>query len=244
MSERFDLRAARFIQADVAEIPDSQLFDAACIDPPWYGRNIENWLRLASSLTRPGGVITLALLGELTRPDAAKDRVRILKLARSIGETEIYRDEVTYDIPLFEWRALEASGLVLEDVWRRADLVVVRNERPAARPKMTVERRPWREIRIGDHTASVRSEVFDSEFAGESASAAYDALGTLDSVSQRHPSIERAHIWSCENRLIVVHDAGSVIGALEWLSESAGTARTGDAPEIAMRVFQDLFGGD
>lgn len=230
-----------WVQDDVANFSSETTFDSACLDPPWYGSNITDWLAMASSYVVVGGLIQFPLLGELTRPSARRERRQILRAAQVIGETQVYSDSVAYEMPTFERQALAVSGLDIDFEWRFADLVTVRNESPAKRPHLAHLKMEWFDVRVGDHLVSVRTDILEHASHPSVNNATYEALGVMDSVSRRNPQLASAHAWSCENRIVRTDNPRWLIDALAELADLKPADKRYDRGRTSS-LYMDLFG--
>ena len=101
-------------------------FDTVVLDSPWYTDYLEPWLEQARRHAAPGGVIMFSLWPPETRLSASEEATQILELAASFGPTHIDRNALRYVTPKFELETASASGQILDDHWRRGDLVTVR----------------------------------------------------------------------------------------------------------------------
>lgn len=239
VTSRFGPIPGTHFQTDVEHFQADCRFDSAILDPPWYGRNLLTWLEMASHMVRTGGALVMPLLGGGTRPSAQKDRKEILALAARIGRFSVERDQIEYDVPTFEARALEIAGVPPLKAWRRADLLLVTNDFPAGRPWVQPPTAEWYDVRIGDHIVSIRSTVSRAPKQDlASNGAAYTPLGTVAQVSRRDPVLQRAHVWTCENRVLQVSDAASFLDLFDRLARQPESKNSSVA-----ELRHHLFGG-
>jgi hypothetical protein len=206
-SERFDLSSAQVELRTGFSVESLILdpgYDSAIIDPPWYFPSLSYWLHLASSLVNDGGTVLVPLLGELTRPSAKSDRMKMTDMASEIGPWLIRTGTVLYETPRFERRALERAGIILMEPWRRSDLLQITNSRPAATPRTSdAEVSDWSTFRFGDSLIAIKGDPNeDPEIPRREL--AISGLGpdrsfVLDSVSRRDPRIAEANVWTSES---------------------------------------------
>lgn len=236
VSVKFKLSMVRVENYPIEDVKLTDGYDSAVLDPPWYSRALVEWLQFASHLTVAGGTIMVPLMGELTRPSAREDRKAILTLASAIGPNEIRADALQYSLPHFETAALRAGGLEIAAPWRRADLLVLQNTRPAAAPRLTPTRTEWIDYRVGRKVVSFRPGP-SREREGFAFGPIVGTTGwTLPSVSHRHPSMRAAGLWSSENRVAQVYSPGRVRQALELL-------QVGRSSVVGDQIVKCLLGG-
>jgi hypothetical protein len=210
---------------DVLDLPQS---DSAVIDPPWYGDAIKYWMMRASASVEPGGPILVPLLGSLTRPSAADERVELLREMDRIGAVTVLEGAMEYTTPYFERCALSKGGINLQGPWRLADLAIVRNEHPVEKFTPAASAPGWTDFRVGDHIISAR--VPEQKQKGAKASGRIEIFATMDSVSRRHPLLHRANLWSSTNRVAFVEDLAEVRSALATWKGATSSHREPLAP--------------
>jgi len=245
LTSRFKLADVHLLAAPVESFTLDVSFDSAVIDPPWYFPDLLRWLRKASSLVRPGGLITLPLMGELTRPSAASDRARIRSASSAIGRTQIRRARVGYVTPRYEQNALIACGSPNCLAWRVADLLLIKNDTPAPHNSGTpIDNQEWLEFRLGEHIVAVRRSVLDRAAATDGNRILKPVPGvndfTLDSVSWRDTRRGQADIITSQNTVAGIVDPQRVLASLLASGEperalsktSAEKPRLGDVEEI------------
>lgn len=242
ISERFKIASSTVVVSDVvetlAELPAS---DSAVIDPPWYGQVIEDWLSRASSAVRVGGRIVVPLLGELTRPSAKAERVRLLRLMKSIGPVQIFSGALVYSTPLFEFHAMKEAAVKLGEPWRVADMAVVENARPRPRPQVLTQSEEWIDYRIGNDIISARAIDSANHYSPERVNGVHH-VRTLDSVSRRHPLLKEANLWSSLNKIATVDDLVSAHQALERLSVSPLDGSESAIHRLAQLLLVQMLG--
>jgi hypothetical protein len=196
-------------------------FDAALLDPPWYFPEFSRWLSIAASSVKVGGTIMLPLLGPETRPSARGDRQRVLRALARLGPVQVERNQIEYDIPLFEERALTASGVQLEGPWRLADLATAtihnRVEKPMVGDRIIDPEWSWTTHVIGTQVVKLRRRRRSGDATATIAPVAGVADFTLDTVSRRDPRISSVDIWTSRNRVAATTDHEGLLEALHAL---------------------------
>lgn len=240
-AERFAMGDVVHMQNTVesAELGEGQ-FDWAVVDPPWYGGAVIDWLARASRWVRRGGLINVALFGNLTRPSAARERASVLEFARQIGEVAIETASISYRTPRFEQRALVACGLPPLPDWRRADLLSVRNDRAFHRPPQKEPRSDWLDYRFGDHVICVRQSSLARRPSGGPIIQPVPSTTrgwTAPTVSRRAPEIMGADLWTSDNTVARVNDWPAVMSMIHQLH------RDGERTDRSAKLFDPLFGG-
>jgi hypothetical protein len=212
---------ANIVISNVEDTDIGSGFDVVLFDPPWYVPQLLEWFALAARAVSPQGKIMFPLLGELTRPTAQQERETLLTLAAAVGEVEIFPSAIKYDTPLFEQRALAASGIQLDGPWRRADLVSVRVRSLIAAPVATLSSQEdtdqWSTFVLGSQVVKLRAncalnynEKMIHHIEGVS-----DCL--YDSVSRRNPHWNAIDFWTSRNRVAQVGDRAAVEKVLSML---------------------------
>jgi hypothetical protein len=187
--------------------------DAVLFDSPWYLPDTIAWLSSASQLVKNGGALVFALYPPLVRATAKLEREFILESASSIGTVQVLEDALSYETPLFEHEALNASGLGCLHKWRRADLVRVTVRKPLKTPPSGLLRRPlidgtWSSFVIGDQVVKVRSQSTRHDAHGvlKGLLSPLEANFLLRSVSVREPERAFIDVWTSRNRVAVCPD--------------------------------------
>jgi hypothetical protein len=175
------------------------------LDPPWYFDFIRPMLAAAALACRVGGYLILSLPSVGTRPSAAIDRFRTMRLAERLGLrlVEERRSALTYSSPLFERNALSAIGLSnVPSDWRRSDLVMLQKiERlDVPSPPRSKHLPAWTEIVLNGTRVFARRE----SLIEPGTVASLDPIvpnGVLPSVSRHDPRRRLANIWTAGNRV-------------------------------------------
>lgn len=226
-------------------LPDG-VYDSALLDPPWYFPDVLLWLETAVRCLRPGGTLLLPLLGEGTRPSAPAERQEILALLESVGEVALLRDEIEYDIPLYEQRALAADGIYLTAPWRLADLVCAQIDSPAelASPQGAELRRApndaWSSFRIGSQIVKLREGSRSDRRTPALSPIPGVRSWTLDTVSRRDPRIAKIDLWTSRNRVAGVGDPHSIADLLRELSTGASPSDVSSGNQLAKQLLEIL----
>jgi hypothetical protein len=219
----------RLIVAEATTLVVRRAFDTVIFDAPWYEPEILSWMAAATNRVRPGGVVLFPLFPELLRPAAMAERARILASAEKYGTVTLEEGEVRYDTPLFETRALEAAGVVLDGPWRQADLVRLRVDAlPVYKPSFQSswechsQDADWDTFVIGPQVVKLRRSAIASahtHYLGH-ALGVIENLGGYDyaSVSRREPNRSAIDLWTSRNRVAAVHEHALVKAALQSLS--------------------------
>ena len=222
----------RFVVADATTRVLRPEFDVVFFDAPWYEPELLAWLATAVAQVRVGGVVAFPLYPELLRPSAADERDRVLNAAGRYGEVMADKGVVWYDIPLFEARALQTSGIVLDGPWRRADLIrlQVNHTGPRLALQQAVQRgrsrrRDWETFIVGQQVVKLRRQIVRKPQAHRST----EALGMVEnlraydygSVSRRDPTRTAIDLWTSRNRVAAVYERSAVAAALRLLAEES-----------------------
>jgi len=211
---RFLDRAVKVVTSNIEDTDVALGADRVLLDPPWYYPQLAQWFGLAAHALAPGGDILLPLPGELTRPTARRERLALLEIAAGVGDVELLPQVIEYDIPLFEQRALDASGIQLEGPWRRADLVVVHARSSINVPQVTQLSMPkddqWLTFVVGSQVVKLRARRVCKESAGFIRPVAGLRDYLYDSVSRRDPRRASIDLWTSRNRVAQVEDPATV----------------------------------
>lgn len=233
IQDRFEMGGIQHEMTTVEDWQPSQVYDSAVVDPPWYGSAITHWIERASSAVRSGGTIAVPLLGELTRPNARRDREVILSAASQLGEAEVLPNMIEYEVPYYEQRALVAAGCPITASWRRADLLMIRCTRPAESQVVqghVAEEDEWVDFRVVEHLVSVKRSRLAHGFSPESRPLLSVVPGAsqylLDSVSRRDPRVQEADVWTSANTVAKIGDMVTFMRCLDEIS-AATTVPTG-----------------
>lgn len=119
----------KIIHADINSLNFifEESYDFVFLDPPWYIEYYDRWIAQSYKILNPeGGIIIFPLFQELTRPNAKVQRKYLLsKIKESAKDYLVISDFIEYDIPTFEYNELKNHGVLLENPWKKADLIVV-----------------------------------------------------------------------------------------------------------------------
>jgi hypothetical protein len=218
---RFLDHAVEIVTSNVEDTDVALRADRVLLDPPWYYPQLVQWFGLAARLLAPRGDILFPLPGELTRPTARRERLALLEMAAGVGEVELFAQVIEYDIPLFEQRALDASGIQLEGPWRRADLVLVHARSPISMPQVTGLSMPkddqWLTFVLGSQVVKLRARRVGKESAKFIRPVAGLQDYLYDSVSRRDPRRSAIDLWTSRNRVARVEDPAAVEAMLAEL---------------------------
>jgi hypothetical protein len=142
------------------------------------------------------------------------------------------KEVVWYDIPLFEARALQTSGIVMDGPWRRADLIrlqvnhtVPRLALQQAVHRVRSRRRDWETFIVGQQVVKLRRQIVRKPQADRS----NEALGMVEdlraydygSVSRRDPTRTAIDLWTSRNRVAAVYERSAVAAALRFLAQES-----------------------
>ena len=97
------------LRFDYPMLQEAGQYDQSFIDPPWYPQELLRWVNFGLSQLRQGGALLFTLWPESVRPSARDEHRQILKAMSDVGRLEILKN-VTYQLPFFERRSLEAAG--------------------------------------------------------------------------------------------------------------------------------------
>jgi hypothetical protein len=189
---------------DVLTDPLPDLIDRAAVviaDPPWYPDSAGGFIDAAAGLLAPSGVLLLAFVGTLTRPDADRDLFRVIAEAEKRGfeVIETRHRACRYEMPPFEQAALEAAGYpgVPQD-WRLGTLVMLRRQENPAPPRRVFAEAEWLGHEISDIPLRTRA---DAPAHGNEILAPLLDGSPLPSVSRRDPRRHNAALWTSRNRI-------------------------------------------
>lgn len=238
VNSRFPLGNAKYLGLPVERARVMAKFDSAVVDPPWYAHGVIDWLTRASQYVHLGGMIHVALMGDLTRPSACEERTKILALAAQIGDVELEPEAVRYRTPRFELRALEQAGLPPMPEWRRADRLSVTNRNPVPVSDPGEWESDWDEFLIGEHTLCVRSAAKMNRSSGTGTIQSILPRGEwiAPTVSRRAAAIQTADIWSCENAVARIVDWPRTHDAIRALSKGESSAEAQYLAEALLEV--------
>lgn len=253
VTRRFEeLAFAKVVSADLMRtrrLP--RAVDAIVLDAPWYQRDISVWLRSAWVASRCDSTIYMSLFPQNVRPEAWRERKRLLAFAERIGDVQIEPTALHYETPLFEQEALRAADMLGLGDWRRGDLVSIRVSAEAPRryrvllPRATPQ---WETIVIG--TQVVKMKRTRASRRGPLVASVPGCPGdVLPTVSARDRRRKIVGLWTSRNRVLSVNRPKVVAALLRQvevgasLAEAAGEMRRLgielDAPSL--RKLDDLF---
>jgi SAM-dependent methyltransferase len=232
--------ATSLIAADLRKHLPSWLdgqFEVVLFDPPWHMADVLVWLRHATRLCRPGGLLVFPVFQRLTKPAAEHERERVLAQAERVGRVDIERRTLCYSTPGFEHAAALAAGVFAPPAWRTADLAVVRVERNVSTwPEINLAPGPrdaWWTWVLGTQVVKLRQRPTRP---AETPLAPLDGTvhHVLPSVSRRHALREQIGLWTSRNRVAAVGDPARVG---RWLDR--GVASQGHE-----KLLADLLAAD
>jgi predicted methyltransferase len=122
-----------FIEYDIASPLLKEMlssFELAWIDPPWSSKLLTMFILRAYQTLKRFGYLVVALPPALTRPTARKELYNIQRFMSDIGlvKRAEFPQLTHYELPEFEKRAYEASGISLTEPWRSGDLFIYQKE--------------------------------------------------------------------------------------------------------------------
>ncbi|MBB2893460.1 hypothetical protein [Flexivirga oryzae] len=229
LAQRFpDIKLSNISSLDLDREHPSGTFRAVLLDPPWYHPSMERWVWNALACMENGGRIFMPLLGEGTRPTAAAERANLVAHLRTFGDLKVIREDVEYDIPLFEERALLARNITLTQPWRIADLAVLTvssapQRRKPTRSLGTLQKSAWETFLVGGQVIKLRRDIDRERIDGQLLSEV-DGVAeyNLDSVSARDSRLRKIDIWTSRNRVARVVDRAEIRQQLHFLAASGG----------------------
>jgi hypothetical protein len=178
-------------------------FDAAIIDPPWYGEAYNLWLARTLPLLRPGAGLSVVMFRELTRPGAKEQRAELLRRFEKVGRVIAEEFEAVYSTPPFEEEVLLRLGLPSMPSWRAADVLKIQ---PYTQPDLSVfhpffwPMNRWERFTLGGQVIAVK-DIPDDDGPLQIASEFPAAIKT---VSQRDPARTLYTVWTSRSTAAVV----------------------------------------
>jgi hypothetical protein len=202
--------------------PSTIFFDA-----PWYMPRILFWLAKASQLANRQSTVAMPLFQSMTRPAAAEERATILRVAESIGKTELVSDCITYDSPLYESEALASRNICAHPNWRRADLLIIRNPSPIALPQLDHGdfQEIWENFLIASQVVRLRLHPMPRKKKTPIAPIQGTSGYVFDTVSARDQRRKYIDLWTSRNRVAIVGDVRKMRYVLSILENSTQDIR-------------------
>lgn len=188
-------------------------FDAAIIDPPWYGEAYNLWLARTLPLLRAGAELLVVMFRQFTRPSAQGQRAELLRQFESVGQLAAEEFEAVYSTPPFEEEVLLRLGLPRMPSWRAADVLKLQLH---SNPDLSVFRpglwpvNNWERFVLGNQVIAVRDIPDDNgplRIVG-----GYPA--DIKNVSHRDPARELYNVWTSRSTAAVVRGTGRLASIL------------------------------
>lgn len=197
------------------EDPITGTFGIVILDPPWYEDTFFRWISWAAqSLDISNGVMYCSIWQPETRPKGNEERNKIFEWLETWADYSILENFVEYVSPLFEERAYTASGLTLNPLWRKGDLLEIR---PKLRPPLTpplVRLEEWHRIIINSYQLAIRVDtVIDSKISKHPMANGW----VWKSVSMRAQGRSQIGLWSSRNEVAIIKGSQSIITAVNEL---------------------------
>lgn len=147
-------KSHNIIHADINNLSFSfeESYDFIFLDPPWYMEYYEKWIAQSYKMLNPKrGIIIFPLFQELTRPNAKEQRNYLLsKIGECAKDYLVVSDFIEYEIPTFENNELQNHGVILENPWKKADLIIANGIKnyEYTMPDDVIDLNNWQEIDI------------------------------------------------------------------------------------------------
>lgn len=195
------------------------------LDSPWYVRDLLVWLNFAIDAFNDVSILYFALWPELVRPTASQEREFILERFETFGSVRIWKDYLSYDVPLFEQLAYRERGVRIDFCWRKGDLVEVRPRKQLENFPISTSQRnqTWTRVLLGKRQIAIRDTI-DSEMPNLRRLEGAESWH-LDSVSRRDPRRSQIDFWTSNNIVARLDGSREFVSAL---SDFFGARKTVD----------------
>lgn len=200
----------RHIVAAVEAFAPDRRYRSALVDPPWYPRELETWVRIAAEAVGVGGEIFASVWPPETRPgaqDEVEDALRGFTGWASVGRGGL---PLQYQIPRFEVVARTTGGSEMASSPLHGELIKLDVLRPMHSLIRTAPGARWCRFTLNDYQLAVRLRGSDDMMVDVEL-----MPGTRGwrwpYVSARAPGIEKIDVWSSEGE-VASHRSG------EWLA--------------------------
>lgn len=181
--------------------------DIIIIDSPWYVDYYKIFISRSTNLiSENDGFVYTALFPLYTRPQAIYERMEILELFVKAGYSpiSIVPSFLEYEIPYFEKRALEASGIELKENWRFGDLAIFKSTsflRPLIIGDYIIDNEAWKEFTFKRKRISIRVNPLVKSYIKPEVIPIFGKSSTLPSVSRRHSYRKFVDLWTSDNEV-------------------------------------------
>ncbi|MDD8019900.1 MAG: bis-aminopropyl spermidine synthase family protein [Acidobacteriota bacterium] len=201
-------------------------FNIVYLDPPWYVDYILTFLKRASELCKRGGLVFISLPPVNTRPTIYQERKRIYKFIKDYKFKIIsyWPSAIKYEVPKFEARAYEQSGVKLKQPWREGDLLLLRKTGDVINAdflELQVEQNSWSEFIINECRLFLKETTCSTENSSISLiskPSGYDSF-YLKTTSLRESARKMADIISSRNHAALVKNKKIAKEMLDALSK-------------------------
>lgn len=226
-----------------ADLAEHGTFQAVVADPPWYPSVMDVFVRAASELLVPGGLLHLCSPGIGTRPTVPAERFKLMEFCYEQGfvSCEILQGALAYESPPFEVSALTAAGLPdFCTTWRRGDILTflkVGEVAPFEADTDLAEPSPWKEVSVGQSRVRIRPPTEDTPRRSYLSSVVEGDV--LDSVSRRDRRREHPNVWTSTNHVYCTDYPDQLMAALQSLTNgSMASTLPGEALTAAKTIIE------
>jgi hypothetical protein len=184
------------------------------LDSPWYLRDLLTWINFAINTFKDLSVLYFSLWPELVRPSALHERQFILGRLERFGAVRIWKDYLSYDVPLFEKLVYRQRGINIDFCWRKGDLVEVCPTKPFEIFSISASTRSptWTRFLLGKRQIAIR-DVAQPETPNMQP--VHGTVGWhLDSVSRRDPRRSQIDLWTSNNIVARLNGNATFVSAL------------------------------
>lgn len=210
----------------------------AIADPPWYPNDLIEWAVVAGRAVDVGQTAFVSIWPNATRPSALDERMSVMSELSSWAQVVEHEDALRYTMPLFEQKAMNASGAApLSMSPRRGSLLELQVKHKPPEVARRTKSICWIRFVVDAYQLAVRADV-----RGAGAPRILippNASGWVwPYVSKRAPGLEAIGLWSSRGEVASVTNSEHLIAvlrrALSSPTAAAFEASLADYPELLL----------
>ncbi|MBD5396083.1 MAG: class I SAM-dependent methyltransferase [Lachnospiraceae bacterium] len=228
-------------------------YDFIFLDPPWYIEYYDRWISQSyKMLNQEGGIIIFPLFQELTRPNAEGQRKYLLSKIRECAKDYlVVSDFIEYEIPTFENGELQNHGVILEELWKKADLIIA-NGIKDYKYIMTdeeIDLNKWHEVDIFNIRIFIN---INESNRYENVAIRYLAknVAYLKNPSRRNQELKLANMLTSRGQGYIVESTEKLLFILRGIKEKVengidikNVLESIDMDNLSKKILFEIFGG-
>jgi hypothetical protein len=170
-------------------------FTQAFVDPPWYPQELLHWINFGLSQIEIGSFVFFSLWPESVRPSAREEHRKILSAMSKVGRL-VQLGDITYELPLFERKALQAAGQAASKREGLLFRLTKQSHHLLEVPRFQKTRSEWWRFSLSEEQLAILVSPVVEQKSDELFEI---APFTLADTSRRNSNLPNINIWTSKN---------------------------------------------